>query len=166
MDRRWREVNRDRHLTNARARQRRWRAANMTPEHKVREREARRTWCEANRDRDRANQRRWYEGNASDACERVRAHKLKRHYGLSVTEYDAMHAAQAGACAICRQPETSKHQSGRVKRLAVDHSAVTRRVRQLLCNACNQAIGMMKHNPDRLRAAAAYLERHEEKTAA
>src|SRR5271168_2114054 len=34
--------------------------------------------------------------------------KLKGTYGLTVAEYDAMFAAQAGLCAICGQPETKR----------------------------------------------------------
>jgi len=42
--------------------------------------------------------------------------------------------------------------------LVVDHDHSTGRVRKLLCNACNLAIGMVQEDPARLRALAAYLE--------
>lgn len=40
----------------------------------------------------------------------------------------------------------------------VDHCHETGVVRGLLCHNCNFAIGYMKDNPQRLRAAANYLE--------
>jgi len=69
---------------------------------------------------------------------------------------------QGGVCAICKEPPTTK-------RLAVDHKhekqdkkqpALVKRknVRGLLCWICNRAIGIFKDNPNRLRAAAEYLE--------
>ena len=59
---------------------------------------------------------------------------------------------QGGACAICKE----KPKSGR---LAVDHVHGTDKVRGLLCNLCNPALGLFKDDPDRLEAAVAYLER-------
>lgn len=80
-----------------------------------------------------------------------------RLYGLVPADYDALYEAQKGLCAICRHPETAMAR-GKVLRLAVDHDPDTGRVRGLLCGACNRAIGMMRHDPARLRAAVAYLE--------
>lgn len=72
---------------------------------------------------------------------------------LTVEEYAAMFAAQGGRCAICRG------EPGR-KPLAIDHCHATHGVRALLCTACNLALGLMRDNPERLRAAADYVEGH------
>jgi recombination endonuclease VII len=82
-----------------------------------------------------------------------------RKYGLTLESYEAMHVAQGGVCAICGKPETGTRE-GRIKRLSVDHSRQTGRVRELLCCRCNQAIGLMREDPTVLRAAAAYIDRH------
>lgn len=82
-----------------------------------------------------------------------------RKYGLTPDAYEAKSAAQGHVCAICGQPETGTRE-GRVKRLAVDHSRVTGRNRDLLCCRCNQAIGLLREDPAVIRQAAAYLERH------
>ena len=58
--------------------------------------------------------------------------------------------AQNGVCAICQQ-------NPKDRRLAVDHDHRTMRVRGLLCNTCNRAIGQMGDDPVRLRRAAEYL---------
>lgn len=85
---------------------------------------------------------------------------LKRTFALTADQYQAMHDAQDGKCAICGEAETATR-NGRVKWLAVDHShSGDERIRQLLCAACNISLGLMQDDPTRLRAAAAYLERH------
>lgn len=61
-------------------------------------------------------------------------------FGMTIEDYDAMHKAQGGVCAICNQPETSSR-GGKVYRLAVDHDHNTGQVRGLLCFKCNSAMG-------------------------
>jgi hypothetical protein len=75
---------------------------------------------------------------------------LKR--GLTPLDYERMLVAQNGVCAICRQRDNGK-------RLAVDHSHATGRVRGLLCFSCNTGIGKLGDDPARLRLAADYLEK-------
>lgn len=87
-----------------------------------------------------------------------RASKLRTQWALSVEEYDALVAAQAGVCAICHRPEMAKR-SGIVLNFAVDHDHNTGQVRGLLCMQCNNGLGRFSDDPERLRAAAAYLER-------
>lgn len=84
---------------------------------------------------------------------------LKRKYNLTCEEYDEMFAAQKGVCAICKLPDDTKG-NGKNGLLCVDHDHKTGVIRALLCDRCNRAIGLMKENPERLREAAAYLERH------
>lgn len=87
--------------------------------------------------------------------------RVNRLLGTTLTaeDYEAKLAEQGGACAICRCPETNKFR-GKVRRLAFDHCHASGRIRDLICAACNRAIGLMRDSPDRLRAAADYLERH------
>lgn len=80
----------------------------------------------------------------------------KRLYGLDDEAYLAMIETQGGVCAIC----------GSSNRLCVDHDHATGAVRQLLCDMCNKALGLVEDSPDRLRALAAYLEAHNEGVAA
>lgn len=70
-------------------------------------------------------------------------------YGVSPELYSAMRVAQDGLCAIC-------YASGN---LVVDHCHESGAVRALLCPRCNVALGWMDDTPERLRAAADYLER-------
>jgi hypothetical protein len=83
---------------------------------------------------------------------------LQRH-GLTVEQYEAMLAAQDGACVICGDPPDPNGIKA-ASRLHVDHDHTTGRNRDLLCCRCNQGIGYFKDDPVLFRAAAAYIERH------
>lgn len=72
--------------------------------------------------------------------------KRVRKYGLTVVEMASLDAGLP--CEIC----------GRTSE-AVDHNHETGEVRGFLCTACNTAIGLLRDNPQIIKAAAAYLER-------
>ena len=88
-----------------------------------------------------------------------RASKLKHKYGLTLGDYDRMFEQQNGVCAICGQPETKKHQSGAIIRLAVDHCHNTSEIRGLLCYKCNLLLGHAEDSIQVLKSAIKYLKR-------
>lgn len=88
----------------------------------------------------------------------TRRHQFARIYGITLHDYDQMLTVQGGVCAICHQPEIRKGRGGDDKPLAVDHCHVSGKVRGLLCDACNNMLGRAHDDPQRLRAAADYLE--------
>jgi hypothetical protein len=98
-------------------------------------------------------------GNCTVHLEYARSSNLKRLHGITAAEYDAMHAAQGGLCAICDQPETNKWRGG-VRMLAVDHDHATGRNRALLCHECNVTIGYLERNKGRLQDMLAYIQRY------
>lgn len=49
---------------------------------------------------------------------------------------------------------------GNVIPLSIDHNHTTGKIRALLCNNCNAAIGFLKEDPLIARAVANYLEEH------
>lgn len=87
------------------------------------------------------------------AANRLRAkhHNLKKSYGISLEEYAEMLDFQAGVCAICLGHDRA------FAHLAVDHCHATGKIRGLLCNQCNRALGSFKDDPARLRRALIYL---------
>jgi len=85
----------------------------------------------------------------------VKNAELKKLYNLSLDEWEAMYEAQGGVCAICGGREKDK--SDRYVNLTVDHCHGTGRVRGLLCNSCNRALGLLQESTDNLRAAIKYL---------
>jgi len=63
-------------------------------------------------------------------------------------------AEQGGLCAVCRDPIGLGGKSG----ARVDHDHLTGRIRGILCNRCNVALGNFRDDPKILAAAIAYLE--------
>lgn len=80
---------------------------------------------------------------------------MKRSYGLTFADYNAMLKKQNGLCAICSSSPPYHHK----KRLNIDHCHTTGRVRGLLCDACNRALGLLKDSPDLMLKAISYLAR-------
>lgn len=83
---------------------------------------------------------------------RAKFARIKKLYGLSKEEYLKLVSDQEGKCKIC-----SKYEENHFK-LHVDHCHETNKVRSLLCNTCNQGIGLLKHSSNLLRKAALYCE--------
>lgn len=81
----------------------------------------------------------------------TRRKELSRLYGLTLEKYAEIYKAQGGKCAICHQDCKTK------KSLSVDHDHETGKVRGLLCNMCNRALGMFLDSPEVLASARAYL---------
>jgi hypothetical protein len=100
------------------------------------------------------DQREWRRAHPETASAADRRHHLKRHFGVTTKDYDALFAAQDGVCVICR----TACSSGR--RLAVDHDHQTGAIRGLCCGACNQSLGKLKDNPTNFASALVYLHAH------
>jgi Autographiviridae endonuclease VII len=93
----------------------------------------------------------WRDANPEKFRSAIRNNQLLKKYGLQAGEYEALHAKQGGACAICGDtPEGN---------LRVDHCHETGVVRGLLCHPCNAGIGLLRDNAALLLKAANYLKR-------
>jgi hypothetical protein len=96
----------------------------------------------------KATSHRAYWSNPESSRRRARLGRVR----LTALELHAMEVRQAGQCAICgTKPDDELH---------IDHDHATDVVRALLCGLCNVGLGAFADDPDRLRAAADYLERH------
>lgn len=82
---------------------------------------------------------------------------LKRDYGMTLADYNAILARQAHRCAICRRPEAVM-QGDQRRRLSVDHDHVTGHVRGLLCSRCSRVVWAIEENHTTLDAIRTYLE--------
>lgn len=85
---------------------------------------------------------------------------IRRKYGLSGEQYDALSAVQKHACAICFvpfDPNKKRHKN-------VDHDHATGKVRGLLCGECNRMLGCAQDRPEVLANAAKYIIQHNTKT--
>lgn len=81
--------------------------------------------------------------------------QLKRNFGITLDDFQSMLAAAGGMCSIC---SGSMLVVGRGPN--VDHCHKTNKVRGLLCNTCNTAIGLLKDNIKILQGAIRYLKKH------
>lgn len=82
--------------------------------------------------------------------------KLRRwsRYKITETDYLRMVERQGGVCAICGEPPTSG------KTLCIDHDHKTGRLRKLLCDPCNMALGLFTDSIFKLNSAINYLIAH------
>lgn len=81
--------------------------------------------------------RKWVEANPEKVKINMRRRKLWRKFGITLEQYDAMLQHQGGVCALCRNPPKKKV-------LVVDHNHKNGKVRGLLCDACNRALGLIE----------------------
>ncbi len=86
---------------------------------------------------------------------RERAGHLKRKYGITVEQYDAMLEAQGGGCCICGRPPREDIS------LHVDHDHSTGEIRGILCFRCNNALADFQDDQQLLQEAADYLDRQD-----
>jgi Autographiviridae endonuclease VII len=105
-------------------------------------------WQAENPERYAQRQREYRESGKKAIADR-KSH-LKRKYGLTVEQYEAMLDAQGGVCFICRETPGDLP-------LHVDHDHTTGDVRGLLCIRCNNALGLFQESPALFQAAADYL---------
>lgn len=101
------------------------------------------------------NAQRYRKEHPTERSASTRKYTLKRKYGLTPTEFEEMFEKQGRVCVLCLTSDFS-HKNGR----CMDHDHTTKSLREILCNACNTALGLFKDNPEVLRRAAAYVERH------
>lgn len=80
------------------------------------------------------------------SCKRKRY--IKRKYGLTLEEYEGLLKSQDGLCVICmtRKP------------LYIDHNHSTGKVRGILCQQCNTAIGYFLEDQEIMKRAIEYIK--------
>lgn len=131
----------------------------MAYKDKARQREWSRANYIANREEIKTKSRAYYAANREKCLERqkeyyslhfsgIRNRKLADVYGIDPSRLELMQEIAGGRCAICGQEEELK----------VDHDHATGRIRGLLCNLCNSALGFLKDDPDIVMQAKLYLE--------
>jgi hypothetical protein len=108
-------------------------------------------WRNRNRQTVREYARKWDALNPG----KKKSQFLKSKYGITIQVFEQMAQAQEGKCDICRKTPQGT--------LYVDHSHKSGKVRALLCNKCNTALGFMDEDIDRFLSAANYLAKHKER---
>ncbi len=80
--------------------------------------------------------------------DKFRDSEYRRKYGITLDQYNAMLLNQNYECKICKNAN---------QKLFVDHCHSTGKVRGLICNSCNKALGLFKDKAEVLLRAAQYL---------
>jgi hypothetical protein len=110
------------------------------------------------KDCDDLARKKWKEDNLVSSKLSMRKNNLKSKYGISLDAYNYLLRHQGYRCAICETTENNVIGERSHWNFAVDHNHDTGKVRGLLCNQCNRAIGMLKDDATLLRKAADYLD--------
>lgn len=96
---------------------------------------------------------------ASNAGRRRRYDSTMRsQYGMSAESIEAMLVAQGGKCPGCETEIRLYAGTGSETGAQLDHCHATGKVRGLLCSGCNNALGAVKDDPQRLARLVRYLE--------
>ena len=102
----------------------------------------------------KAKSNQWNRDNHATTLENARYTRIRVNHGLPHFVYDRKLRLQNYLCAICGCSISGKNAH-------LDHNHATNKHRDFLCNNCNQGLGRFKDNPELLRQAALYLERHD-----
>lgn len=124
-------------------------------------------WNEVNKELRKAMKAKWDKENPEKRKEHMDKLKTKRpdyfqvkhlgyQYGMSIEEYSLIAARQNNKCATCGKPAEETHR----KRLFVDHCHSSGKIRCLLCQQCNTALGMVNDDISKLSALISYLMEH------
>jgi hypothetical protein len=91
--------------------------------------------------------------------EKQRATHIKRTYGIDWDVYLELFSKQRGECGICKILLSTHIQVDNDHEVAhIDHCHITGKIRGLLCNKCNSAIGYFNESPLLCKLGATYLE--------
>lgn len=80
------------------------------------------------------------------------ARRLQRKYGITKEQISTMLVEQNGECDICHNHLISPR---------IDHSHRTGKIRGLLCDSCNKALGFLYDDLKVSRNLVAYLDKHQ-----
>jgi hypothetical protein len=119
------------------------------PDYRAKQRAYCRAYYRAHKQEINERNRAYYHAHKQDIKPILRRGQLKRLYGISPADYDALLAKQDGVCAICGKPSEET--------LCVDHCHATGTIRGLLCRKCNIALGCNEDDPATIITSLAYL---------
>ena len=129
---------------------------NYRKEHPEVHRRGSKKYRENNLEKVRESGRKYMQRIRKENPERVhindRRLSLKKNYNISIEEYENILQSQNGVCAICGKPETNKRGY-----FCVDHCHKSNKVRGLLCNKCNVALGLIDDDIEILKSMIKYV---------
>ncbi|PHS02819.1 MAG: hypothetical protein COA78_20475 [Blastopirellula sp.] len=91
--------------------------------------------------------------NKEERLAKQREYHFRKSYGLTLEEVQKMKDDLGGCCPVCGNSD-----------LVIDHCHNSSRVRGMLCNRCNQGLGLMRESKEYLTNLIAYIEEYELKS--
>ena len=109
---------------------------------------------------DNKRRKKWREDNPERNQASQRNRNLLKRYGITLAEYQSLFEAQGCKCGICGVVENYSGHTGPRKEwsFSVDHCHTTGKIRGLLCNDCNRALGLFKDDKELLKSAIVWLD--------
>lgn len=98
--------------------------------------------------------KKWTSLNKEKKYERSKWWQKETKYGITKEKYQQLLLDQDNKCAICGTVSEENNHG----HLYVDHDHLTKKVRGLLCRACNSALGLFRDNIEILEKAKQYLK--------
>jgi hypothetical protein len=112
-------------------------------------------WRASNIERHRELSREWSRKNKARCQRNGFGLRLRKKYGLTRAQYDALIERWGRKCGNPRCANTGSEV--RHGKLCVDHDHATGLVRGILCHGCNIALGNVRESVDRLVGLTEYL---------
>ena len=107
-------------------------------------------WAAKNKEKRKLIAKRYQEKNK----EALNLKRISKLYKITEEELNSLRLKQNNRCAICNSEDSNTKKQA----LDIDHCHETGRVRGLLCNTCNRAIGLLQDNSELVQKAADYLK--------
>ena len=104
----------------------------------------------ANHEYSIARSKEYKQNNVEKVKASNRNTKLKRAYGITQEQFLEMSSKQDNKCACCAK-ET---------KLVVDHCHTNGNIRELLCNNCNTALGLLNEDNTIIQSLSNYLRKY------
>jgi hypothetical protein len=95
--------------------------------------------------------------------DKIKASRLKCQHNVSLDVYKVKLDSQNGLCAICYKAPTRQSNLGTMRTLCLDHCHKTGQIRDLLCDNCNTAVGLLKDDIKIANNLVNYLIKHGDK---
>jgi hypothetical protein len=111
-----------------------------------------------NKEKHYKKHKEYIEQNKNEVTSYRRDWHFKNKYNITLTELDDLRVKQNYSCKLCGKHELDTPR----KSLCVDHCHKTNKVRGLLCESCNQALGLFYDNINTIEKAAKYLREHDQ----
>ena len=92
---------------------------------------------------------------------KIRRQNIKAKYGITMEQFVEMYESQNGLCKICDSEMEMFSSRDRMHDIAnIDHCHKTGKVRALLCNFRNTALGKFKDSAELLIKASEYVKEY------